>query len=373
MSILGLEGLALSPRLPNISVSYEDFRMSQRTWRSEFVDICVSTESDDGQGQAGIWARLKAFLVKMKDLMVKMVHKVKDYCRQLLAIIAKYLVKFRNWYQTKKGFRPFKYTGYPIDTDLLEKLSKEIDRILLEGFSSKLRGGRTWERYTAEKMTEEVKDLLDKDYGEHMVRTITEAESLMKIAEKLGEKAQLLSAQAYGDFNDFIDNAAIVEKANKPEEANAIRKVAKTYYAVMSKICMRFIRTMFSIVRHAKVSLEDPDSDLRSQGFSPKLIKAIREGNDIHARTAIIGLLDNADRNPSEIYSIALKAEKLLKEKNVELFDPENHYQEWPPREEWTRETLVEVKARLLTNFSKEKVKLGCEIKEQLRMKSVQI
>ncbi len=367
MSILGLEGLALSPRLPNISVSYEDFRMSQKTWRSEFVDICVSTENDDGQGQAGIWARLKAFLVKMKDLMVKMVHKVKDYCRQLLAIIAKYLVKFRNWYQTKKGFRPFKYTGYPIDTNILDKLNKEIDRILFEGLSSKTRGGHTWEKYTAEKITEEVKGLLDKDYGEHIVRTIAEAESLMKMAEKLGEKAQILSAQAYGDFNDFISNAASVEKANKPEEAKAIRKAAKTYYAVMSKICMRFIRTMFSIVRHAKVSLEDPDSDLRSQGFPPKLIKAIHEGNDIHARTAIIGLLDHDDRNPSEIYSIALKAEKLFKEKNVELFEPDDHIVERPSREEWTRRTLIKVKAALLTNFSKEKVKLGCEIKEQLK------
>jgi len=376
MSILGLEGLVLSPRLPNVSVSYEDFRMSQKTWRSEFVDICVSMENDDGQGQTGIWARLKAFLVKMKDLMVKMVHKVKDYCRQLLAIIAKYLVKFRNWYQTKKGFRPFKYTGYPIDTDILDQLDKITNQILGKGTFLKGYLSSTSYHYTTDEIGGLVTRLLNEGYDEHVIHDTAEAEALMKLAENLGEKAKAISERAYSGFNDFITKAQAMEKAGEMEAAKDIRQQAKIYYAVTSKICMRLVRTMFSIVRHAKAS----ERDLKHAGtednfeFSrlPKEIQeAVKTGDVPKAREEIIANLFVYDHDESPMgMQLALRAERFFRRMNLELFEPDNGSFSLPPKDKWNEETLDTIREALKVNFSKEKVRLHGVVGEVLSDKN---
>lgn len=369
MSILGLEGLALSPRLPNISVSYEDFRMSQKTWRNEFVDICVSMENDDGQGQTGIWARLEAFLVKMKDLMVKMVHKVKDYCRQLLAIIAKYLVKFRNWYQTKKGFRPFKYTGYPIDTDILDQLDKITSQILGTGTFLKGYLSPTSYHYTTDEIGGLVTRLLSEGYEEHVVHDTVEAEALMKLAENLGEKAKAISERAYSGFNDFITKAQAMEKAGEMEAAKDIRQQAKIYYAVISKICMRLIRTMFSIVRHAKASERDLKYiEYGDTTYIPKEIQeAIKAGDVPKAREEIIKSLFVYDHDESPMgMRLALRTERFFRRMNLELFEPDNGSFSLPPKDEWNDETLNTIREALKVNFSKEKVRLHGVVGEVL-------
>lgn len=115
----------------------------------------------------------------------------------------------------------------------------------------------------------------------------------------------------------------------------------------------------------------EPKSDNDNESFADSYLrKALNELDISSAKAAVIGLLDEDNHNdPMVALKEADKANQVFKEHGKTFYVSDNGRPERLPKEEWSSNYIIKLKAALRLNFSREKIALIQEVIRYLRSK----
>lgn len=186
--------------------------------------------------------------------------------------------------------------------------------------------------------------------GENLVNSLrTIPEKLKARAEKKGDADQLRVAQ------NTIKQAGTV--------MNVIGDCSKE--AAKGTVLIKNRLEAFNKKFSQKKSLEASDNN---KEFNAPLKRAIDTLDIIGARAAIIAYVDaDIHRETMLGLKVADKVNRIFKKHGKDLFSEDNGRLQPIPKEEWTIDFVHEIKAALLTNFSREKIALALDVIRYLR------
>lgn len=186
--------------------------------------------------------------------------------------------------------------------------------------------------------------------GENIVNSLrTIPEKLKERAEKKGDTDQLKVAQ------NTIKQAGTV--------MNVIGDCSKE--AAKGTVLIKNRLEAFNKKFSQKKSLETSDNN---KEFNEYLKRAIDALDTNGAKAAIIGYLDeDAHREPMLALKVADKANRIFKEHEKDLFSEDDNRITSTPKDEWSPEFIIKLKASLRLNFSREKIALAVEVIRYLR------